>query len=380
MPQMKTSFTMLAEDAQTQARCGVLETLHGPVQTPIFMPVGTRGTVKGVLPEQLKAIGTQILLGNTYHLHLRPGDALIQELGGLHRFMQWDGPILTDSGGFQAFSLAKLRTITDSGVQFRSHLDGKIIDLGPRACMQIQNNLGSDIAMVIDVCNPHPSTYEACQKGDARTLLWAQACKQVAQELGFLQAGHHLFGIVQGGCYPDLRAACAQALVEIDFPGYAIGGVSVGEPEPLMLEAVGSATAVLPRTKPRYVMGVGTPPQLLRMIALGADMFDCVMPSRLARHGNAFTPTGVINLKNACYAADPRPLVEGMDNPACRGFSRAYLRHLFVSGELLSHVLLTLHNLHFFLDLMAQARHHIAAGSFKSWSQAWCEVYEGGEA
>lgn len=373
---MEKSFERLSEDPQTQARCGLLRTRHGEVRTPIFMPVGTRATVKGVLPQQLKGIGTQILLGNTYHLHLRPGDACIQELGGLHDFMRWNGPILTDSGGYQAFSLSQLRTVTDTGVVFRSHLDGQLVDLGPQACMQIQKNLGSDIAMVIDVCNPYPASYADCLEGDRRTLLWAEACKRVAQENGFLDAGHHLFGIVQGGTYADLRQRCAQALVELDFPGYAIGGVSVGEPESLMLEAVEASTQVLPQEKPRYVMGVGTPPQLLRMIALGADMFDCVMPSRLARHGNAFTPDGIINLKNACYTRDPRPLVEGLNNPA-QAFSRAYLRHLFTTGELLSHVLLTLHNLHFFLDLMAQARFHIAQGDFLPWSQAWCQRYEG---
>lgn len=369
-------FTILDKDPHSCARNAVVKTLHGDVATPIFMPVGTQGSVKGVLPAQLRAMGAQIILGNTYHLHVRPGDGLIKELGGLHAFMGWQGPILTDSGGYQAFSLAKLRTVSDAGVRFRSHLDGRIVDLGPEACMHIQQNLGSDIAMVIDVCNPHPASYAACEQGDARTLLWAQACKELAQRNGFLEAGHHLFGIVQGGCYPQLRERCAQALVEIGFPGYAIGGVSVGEPEPLMLEAVAAATTHLPWDKPRYVMGVGTPPQLLRMIALGADMFDCVMPSRLARHGVAFTPEGPINLKNARYAQDATPLVSGLDGIVGQNFTKAYLRHLFISGELLSHILLTLHNLHFYLDLMAQARQHIAAGDFSAWSQQWCAIYE----
>jgi queuine tRNA-ribosyltransferase len=373
------SFTLLTQDPCSKARRGRLETLHGSIETPIFMPVGTQATVKGLLPEQLKSIGTQILLGNTYHLNLRPGSQLIQELGGLHRFMGWDGPILTDSGGFQVFSLSKLRKISDEGIHFRSHLSGEPVFLGPREVVNIQTQLGSDIAMVLDECPPWPCEYKPCEKAVQRSLKWAQACSTQAKENGFLERGHWLFGIVQGSAFAPLREQCAQGLVDIGFPGYAIGGVSVGEPEPEMLEAVSVSCNILPVDRPRYVMGVGTPPQLLRMIALGADMFDCVLPSREARHGIAYTPWGKINIKNSRFRDDPRPLVEGMDNITCRNFSRAYLRHLYQAGEILSAVLLTLHNIYFYLDLMKQARQHLESGDYSEWYPTWIERYESGK-
>jgi queuine tRNA-ribosyltransferase len=375
---MPQHFQLLKTDTATAARRGRLETRHGTIETPIFMPVGTQGTVKAITPQHLHEIGAQIILGNTYHLSLRPGSELIRDLGGLHAFMGWDGPILTDSGGFQVFSLAKLRDITDAGVAFQSHLDGARHFLGPREVMTIQQNLGSDIAMVLDECPPWPCERDACAKAVARSFRWAQQCKQVALESGFLSAGHHVFAIVQGSTFDDLRREAAESLAALDFPGYAVGGVSVGEPEPEMLKQVAVTTPFMPADKPRYTMGLGTPPQLLKMVALGVDMFDCVMPTRVARNGLVFTPDGPINLRNEQYRTDPRPIVEGMDNYTCRHFSRAYLRHLTVAGEMLSGTLLTIHNLHFYLDLMTQARAHIEAGDYASWHRAWIERYEAG--
>lgn len=358
------------------ARSGVLQTRHGEVQTPIFMPVGTQGTVKGLLPSQLETVGAQILLGNTYHLNLRPGSELIRELGGLHRFMGWDRPILTDSGGFQVFSLAKLRHIRDEGIHFQSHLDGRKILLTPRRVIDIQTNLGSDIAMVLDECPAAEADRVTCEGAVERTLRWAAEAREYAKQMGFLEAGHHVFGIVQGSRFEDLRRECAARLTALDFPGYAIGGVSVGETEEEMLPQVAACTDVLPPGKPRYVMGVGTPPQLLKMIALGADMFDCVMPTREARHGIAFTDHGKLNLKNQRFKLDERPLMEAFSDTETGQFSRAYLRHLVVSGELLGAVLLTLHNVRFYLDLMRQARAHIEAGDYQSWYPRWIQCYQ----
>jgi queuine tRNA-ribosyltransferase len=375
---MASHFQLLGKDTTTAARRGRLETLHGIVQTPIFMPVGTQGTVKALTPAHLHEIKAQIILGNTYHLNLRPGSALIRDLGGLHRFMGWDGPILTDSGGFQVFSLSKLREIKEEGVAFQSHIDGDKLFLGPKEVMSIQANLGSDIAMVIDECPPWPVERDACAFSCARTLRWAKRCKDVAIENGFLASGHHVFAIAQGSTYDDLRREAAEALAALDFSGYAVGGVSVGEPEPEMLKQVVATTPFLPENKPRYTMGLGTPSQILKMIALGVDMFDCVLPSRVARNGLAFTPTGTINLRNERFRSDPAPIVEGLDNYTCRNFSRAYLRHLIMSGEMLGGTLVTLHNLHFYLDLVAQARSHIEAGDFGPWHKAWVACYESG--
>jgi len=372
---MPAHFQLLATDSTTGARRGRLQTRHGVVNTPIFMPVGTQGTVKAVTPAHLHEIGAQIILGNTYHLNLRPGSELVRELGGLHTFMGWDGPILTDSGGFQVFSLAKLRDIRDDGVAFQSHLDGAKLFLGPREVMAIQQNLGSDIAMVIDECPPWPCERDACAQAVARSGRWAAQCKQIATDSGFLAAGHHVFAIVQGSTFDDLRREAAESLSALDFPGYAVGGVSVGEPEPEMLKQVGATTPFLPADKPRYTMGLGTPSQLLKMIALGVDMFDCVLPTRVARNGLVFTPDGAINLKNERFRTDRRPIMEGLKNYTAN-FSRAYLRHLTIAGEMLSGTLLTIHNLHFYLDLMAQARAHIEAGDYGPWHRAWIERYE----
>jgi queuine tRNA-ribosyltransferase len=373
---MASHFQLLGKDTATGARLGRLTTLHGEIQTPIFMPVGTQGTVKAVTPVHLRDIGAQIILGNTYHLNLRPGSELVKALGGLHAFMGWDGPILTDSGGFQVFSLSKLRDIQEDGIAFQSHLDGAKLFLGPKEVMTIQANLGSDIAMVIDECPPWPVERDACALACSRSLRWAKRCKEIAVENGFLASGHHVFAIAQGSTFDDMRREAAEALSALDFPGYAVGGVSVGEPEEEMLKQVVATTPYLPADKPRYTMGLGTPPQILKMIALGVDMFDCVLPSRVARNGLAFTPDGTINLRNERFKADARPVVEGLDNYTCRHFSRAYLRHLFIAGEMLGGTLLTLHNLHFFLNLMEQARTHIRAGDFGPWHLDWIRRYE----
>jgi len=375
---MSAHFTLLKTDPVTAARRGRLTTRHGVVETPIFMPVGTQGTVKAVTPAHLREIGAQIILGNTYHLNLRPGSELIRDLGGLHAFMGWEGPILTDSGGFQVFSLAKLRRVRDEGITFQSHLDGATIFLGPREVMTIQQNLGSDIAMVLDECPPWPGEREVCQRAVGRSHRWARECLAAARDLGMPAAGQLVFAIVQGSIFDDLRREAAEALGALGFPGYAIGGVSVGEPEPEMFRQVAATTPHLPADKPRYTMGLGSPPQLLKMIALGVDMFDCVLPTRCARNGQVFTPDGPMNLRNEQYRADPRPVVEGLDNYTCRHFSRAYLRHLTLANEMLAGTLLTIHNLHFYLDLMAQARAHLEAGDFDPWHRAWIEHYEGG--
>ncbi|MEZ5413973.1 MAG: tRNA guanosine(34) transglycosylase Tgt [Opitutaceae bacterium] len=376
---MANHFQLLKTDATTGARRGRLQTRHGIVQTPIFMPVGTQGTVKSLTPAHLREIGAQIILGNTYHLNLRPTSELVRDLGGLHKFMGWDGPILTDSGGFQVFSLAKLRKMRDDGVEFQSHLDGAKLFLGPKEVMSIQTNLGSDIAMVIDECPPWPCERDACAEAVARSYRWAKQCREIAADSGFLANGQHLFAIVQGSTFDDLRREAAESLAALDFPGYAVGGVSVGEPEPEMLKQVGATTPFMPVDKPRYTMGLGTPPQLLKMIALGVDMFDCVLPSRVARNGLVFTPDGPLNLRNEKFRADARPISEEIVNYTTQ-FSRAYLRHLTIAGEILSCTLLTLHNLHFYLDLMAQARAHIEAGDYGAWHRGWIERYETGAA
>lgn len=377
---MSDTFELLGTDTSTAGRRGRLRTRHGVVETPIFMPVGTQGTVKALTPAHLREIGAQIILGNTYHLNLRPGSELVRELGGLHAFMGWDGPILTDSGGFQVFSLAKLREIGDDGVAFASHLDGRKVFLGPAEVMGIQQNLGSDIAMVIDECPPWPCARDACVAAVARSQRWARRCREIAEGSGFLAAGHLVFAIAQGSTFADLRREAAESLAALDFSGYAVGGVSVGEPEPEMLQQVAATTPWLPAGKPRYTMGLGTPPQILKMVALGVDLFDCVLPSRVARNGLAFTPDGPVNLRNEKFRTDPRPLVAGLDNYTCRHFSRAYLRHLTLAGEILACTLLTLHNLHFYLDLMRQAREHLLAGEYGPWHRGWIARYEAREA
>jgi len=340
------------------------------------MPVGTQAAVKGLSPDQVASTGARMLLANTYHLNARPGPEVVGELGGLHRFMGWDGPILTDSGGFQVFSLAKLRRITEAGIEFRSHLDGREMFLGPDECHDVQAALGSDIAMALDECPPYPCNRDAGERAVARTLRWAERFRARADASGFLGRGHRIFGIIQGSVHDALRERCARALREMDFSGYAVGGVSVGEPEAEMLRQVEVCEPLMPPEKPRYVMGVGTPPQLLRMVARGMDMFDCVMPTRLARHGVAFTPDGPINLKNGRFKRDPSPLADETGNATCQRFSRAYVRHLLKAGETLGGALLTMHNLDFFVGLMEEARARIETGDFEAWRRAWAERYE----
>ena len=380
---MQNDFELLASDQHSKARRGRLKTAHCVIDTPAFMPVGTQGSVKGVSPRELCELNAQIVLGNTYHLFVRPGLDVIKHFGGLHNFMSWDGPILTDSGGYQIFSLAKLRKITEEGVEFQNHLDGARAFISPEIAMEIQAALGSDIAMVLDECVPYPCEYDYAAKSAELTTSWAKRCKAVAASLRDAHAAHSaaatkrlLFGIIQGGTFDDLRRASAQAMVELDFDGYAIGGVSVGEPEEEMMRAVESAEPFLPTHKPRYAMGLGTPPQMLQMIARGMDMFDCVLPTRLARNGTAFTATGTLNLKNAEYAKDRRPIEEDCVCSSCREFSRGYVRHLIKAEEILGLRLITLHNLHFYLDLMRQARDKIDKGRFDEFRQEFISNYE----
>ena len=384
---MQNDFELLASDQHSKARRGRLKTAHGVIDTPAFMPVGTQGSVKGVSPRELRELNAQIILGNTYHLFVRPGLDVIKHFGGLHNFMNWGGPILTDSGGYQIFSLAKLRKITDDGVEFQNHIDGARAFISPEIAMEIQAALGSDIAMVLDECVPYPCEYDYAAKSAELTTRWAKRCKAVAsavsaeKESNALRTAHStarqlLFGIVQGGAFENLRKQSAQAITELDFDGYAIGGVSVGEPEEEMMRAVESAEPFLPTHKPRYAMGLGTPPQMLEMIARGMDMLDCVLPTRLARNGTAFTAAGTLNLKNAEFALDIRPIEENCACEACREFSRGYIRHLIKAQEILGLRLITLHNLHFYLNLMNRVRTEIQTGSFDQFRKAFVGEYK----
>ena len=360
-------------------RAGLLSLPRGNVRTPVFMPVGTQATVKGTLPRDLKdVVRAPIILGNTYHLNLRPGVEVVRQSGGLSDFMNWGGPVLTDSGGFQVFSLSKLRKITDEGVSFRSHLDGREIFLGPKEAVAIQDGLRSDIAMCLDVCPAAEDSRENVESAVNRTTLWGKACQEAWATYTGPEEGRNLFGIVQGGRFEDLRKKSAEELVALDFPGYAVGGVSVGETEEEMLQQVQWTTAVLPVEKPRYVMGVGTPTQLLQMVGMGADMFDCVMPSRAARHGMAYTTNGTINLRNERFKQDYSPLDETSDCYASLEFSKSYIRHLIQAKESLAGTILTLHNLRFFVSLMEQARKHILAGDYEQWSARWVTAYNAG--
>ncbi len=354
-------FEVLATDGA--ARRGRLSTAHGVIETPVFMPVGTQATVKGLTPEDLQTAGARIVLGNTYHLFLRPGHELIRALGGLHHFMGWPGAILTDSGGFQVFSLAKLRKITDEGVEFRAPLDGARRLLTPELSIEIQRALGSDIAMVLDECLAYPATRQATEQSLALTLRWAERSRD-AHEKG--ESGQALFGIVQGGGDDDLRERAAAATVALGFDGYAIGGMAVGEPKPRMYALTELVARALPADRPRYLMGVGKPEDLVESVARGVDMFDCVLPTRNARNGQAFTSTGTVTIKQAQWTRDPAPLDADCRCYTCRGFSRAYLRHLYVAEELLAYRLLTLHNVHFYLGLMAAIREAIAARAFEA--------------
>ena len=389
-------FEVRATDKSTKARSGRLTTGHGVIETPAFMPVGTQGSVKAVSSRELRELNTQIVLGNTYHLFVRPGLDVIRHFGGLHGFMNWDGPILTDSGGYQIFSLAKLRKITEEGVHFQNHVDGTPAFISPEIAMQIQTALGSDIAMVLDECPPWPCEYDYAARSAELTARWAQRCKEWQKEnaehptsnierpTAEAQSINHqpstinrlLFGIVQGSTFPELRKQSALAAVEIDFDGYAIGGVSVGEPEEEMMRAVESGAQFLPENKPRYAMGLGTPPQLLELIARGMDMFDCVLPTRLARNGTAFASSGTLNLKNAEFARDKNPIEQDCACQACQEYTRGYIRHLIKAEEILGLRLITLHNLHFYLELMRRARNTIEKGTFDQFRKDFVGNYK----
>jgi queuine tRNA-ribosyltransferase len=370
---MTGTFELLTQDARTAARAGRLHTAHGIVETPIFMPVGTQATVKCMTPHELRELKAQIILSNTYHLVIRPGTELIAKAGGLHKFMGWDGPILTDSGGYQVFSLAKLRKISREGVEFQSHVDGATLFLGPRESMAAQVALGSDVVMAFDECPHWPCDREYACSSLELTLEWAARCREQK-----LSDGQLLFGIVQGSVYPDLRERSARELAAMEFDGYAIGGVSVGEPPAEMRRQVEMAAPFLPQDKPRYLMGVGTPPQILDMIARGVDMFDCVLPTRVARNGTIFTARGTYAIKNAQYRDDFGPLEEGCECYACRHFTRAYVRHLFRTNEILGLRLMTWHNLHLYLSTLRRAREAIAAGVFEDFRREFTSVYTEG--
>ena len=364
-------FELIGKDPSSKARRGRLTTGHGVIETPAFMPVGTQGSVKAVSSRELHELGAQIVLGNTYHLFVRPGLDVIRKFGGLHSFMNWDGPILTDSGGYQIFSLAKLRKITEEGVHFQNHIDGSPAFISPEVAMEIQAALGSDIAMVLDECPPWPCEYDYAARSLEMTMRWAKRCKEWAEENAQRPTPNAqrltkqlVFGIVQGGTFEDLRRSSAQAIAAMDFDGYAIGGVSVGEPEPEMMSAVEWSEPHLPENKPRYAMGLGTPPQLLELIARGMDMFDCVLPTRLARNGTAFTAGGTLNLKNAEFTMQKGPIEDGCECETCRNFARGYIRHLVKAEEILGLRLITIHNLHFYLNLMTQGRTAIENGTF----------------
>jgi len=373
---MSGSFSYQVKARDGRARTGAITTPRGVIRTPAFMPVGTGATVKAMFPEDVAATGADIILGNTYHLMLRPGAERVARLGGLHKFMHWEKPILTDSGGYQVMSLAKLRKITDAGVTFQSHLDGATIELTPERAIEVQCLLGSDIQMVLDECTPFPATREEAKRSLDLSMRWAERSKTA---FGTMSAdGQALFGIVQGGVYPDLREASARGLIDIGFPGYAVGGLAVGEGQEAMFDMVEVSTAMLPEDQPRYLMGVGTPADMLGAVARGIDMFDCVMPTRSGRHGQAFTWGGKLNLRNACYAEDASPLDPESQCPAAR-YERAYLHHLIKSGEMLGSMLVTYANVQFYQELMAKAREAIAESRYAAFVEDVQQRYAKGD-
>ena len=369
------SYELIHQDRKTGARRGVIHTPHGDIQTPVFMPVGTQAAVKAMRPEQVRELGAEIILSNTYHLYLRPGHELIREAGGLHRFMNWNRAILTDSGGFQVFSLGQLRKITEEGVQFQSHIDGSRHILTPEKAVEIQNALGSDIMMAFDACAPYPADREYIRDSMERTLRWLERCKAAHRN----RERQSLFAIMQGGMYRDLRRECAERMVEMDFPGYAIGGLSVGEPKEQMLEILDDCVDYLPQDRPRYLMGVGTPDYLFEAVERGIDMCDCVEPTRIARHGLATTSRGRINIKNARFERDFSPLDPECDCYTCRNYSRAYIRHVFKAGEMMSAMLLSNHNLHFLINMMAGMRKAIEEDRFTEFKKEFYDKYYGTE-
>ncbi len=370
---MSGSLTFQVMKKDGAARRGRIVTKHGPIETPVFMPVGTQAAVKCMRPEQVKEMGAQIILSNTYHLYLRPGHELIREAGGLHRYMNWDRNILTDSGGFQVFSLGKLRKITEEGVSFQSHIDGSRHMLTPEKAVEIQTALGSDIMMAFDECAPYPADHAYIEDSMRRTCRWLERCKT---------AHHHteeqaLFGIMQGGMYKDLRKESAERISDLDLPGYSIGGLSVGEPKELMLDILDDCVDRLPAEKPRYLMGVGTPDYLFEGVERGIDMFDCVEPTRIARHGLAMTSHGRLNIKNARFERDFSPLDPECDCYACRHYSRAYIRHMFKAGEMMAAMLLTEHNLHFLITMMKNIRQAIEDERFLEYKKEFYAKYGG---
>ena len=365
------TYELLHVCKQTGARRGIVHTPHGDIQTPVFMPVGTQATVKSMTPEELKEVGAQIILANTYHLFLRPGHELIKEAGGLHKFMHWDRPILTDSGGFQVFSLGALRTISEEGVEFRSHLDGSKQFLSPEKAMEVENALGADIIMAFDECCPYPSTYEYTKKSMERTTRWAKRCKEAHNR----KEEQGLFGIIQGGFYKDLRKQSAEDLIKLDFPGYAIGGISVGEPKEEFLDILNYTAPLMPENKPRYLMGVGTPDYLVEAAISGIDMCDCVIPTRLARHGTAFTSKGKIVVRNASYERDFNPLDDECDCYTCKNYTRAYIRHLVKTNEILGIRLLSIHNIKFLTNLMDKVRIEIERDNLGSFRKEFYRKY-----
>jgi queuine tRNA-ribosyltransferase len=383
---MPFKFEVLKTDP-SGARLGRMTTPHGIVETPAFLPVGTAGTVKGLTQQALEELGVRLLLANTYHLYLRPGHELIARMGGLHRFMSWQGGILTDSGGFQVFSLADLRKVSDEGVRFRSHLDGSAHMLTPEKAIEIQRALGSDIGMVLDECIEYPASRERAREAATRTLYWARRSRAALDAPGIAEAGSPgicnpeqvFFGIVQGGTYADLRRENARRLVELEFPGYAVGGLAVGEPHELTCEAAAAAAEVLPADRPRYLMGVGKPEQIADYVRCSIDMMDCVLPTRNARNGCLYTRQGPLHIKNARYADDSRPLDETCGCMVCLRYSRAYLRHLFQANEILAAILNTHHNVYFFLDLMKAIREAIAAGNLSRFSSELQASLEAGQ-
>ena len=372
---MTTSFKFTLKATDGLARCGEITTAHGTIQTPAFMTVGTAGTVKGLTPDQLRDTGAEVVLGNTYHLMLRPTAELVAQQGGLHRFMDWPAPILTDSGGYQVMSLSALRKITEEGVVFRSHIDGSTYDLTPERSIDIQRLLDADITMVLDECTPYPATREEAALSMHRSMRWAKRCKRAFVS----RPGYGLFGIVQGSTWEDLRHESIDSLTRIDFDGYAIGGLAVGEGQKVMFNVLDFTASALPTDKPRYLMGVGKPSDLVGAVARGVDMFDCVLPTRSGRNGQAFTRRGAVNIRNSRHRTDPRPLDENCRCLACRRFSRAYLRHLFTAGEMLGPILLTLHNLTCYQDIMHDLRDAIAEGEFESFQQRFEDCYAQGD-
>ena len=374
------NYTLIKQE-EGRARRGELRTPHGTVQTPVFMNVGTAGAIKGALSARdLKEIDCQVELSNTYHLHVRPGDTLIKELGGLHKFMTWDGPILTDSGGFQIFSLAKLRKITEEGVKFNSHVDGRHIFMGPEESMRIQANLGSDIAMAFDECIKIPSPYDYVKRSCERTYRWLERCKAALtaynQEPDAVNPGQMLFGINQGAVFHDLRIEHMKQIAELDLPGYAIGGLAVGESHQEMYDTIEAVEEYMPKDKPRYLMGVGTPGNIIEGVWRGVDFFDCVMPARNGRHGHLFTWDGILNIKNEKYLRDEQPIDPKCSCPVCRRYSRAYVRHLFKAEEMLAMRLAVAHNLYFYNSLTRKIREHLDAGTFAAFRQEFTEILD----